>query len=83
MPTVHRLNTTANLSVVANHAHLFMTTVYLLMVASSRIAKLMSDWFFKHDSESWESNDLYSLPDLNPREHLWDVVEWEIPIMDA
>ncbi len=38
VPTEHRLNATAYLSIVADHVHPFMTTVYhLLMATSSRI----------------------------------------------
>ncbi len=40
VPTEHRLNTTAYLSIVADHVHPFMTTVYhLLMAAFSRITR--------------------------------------------
>ncbi len=38
VPTEHRLNATVYLSIVADHVHPFMTTVYhLLMATSSRI----------------------------------------------
>ncbi len=37
VPIEHNLNTTAYLSIVADHVHPFMTTVYLLMITSSRI----------------------------------------------
>ncbi len=37
VPIEHRLNATAYLSIVADHVHPFMTTVYLLMATSSRI----------------------------------------------
>ncbi len=36
-PIEHRLNATAYASIVADHVHPFMTTVYLLMATSSRI----------------------------------------------
>ncbi len=37
VPIEHRLNATVYLSIVADHVHPFMTTVYLLMATSSRI----------------------------------------------
>ncbi len=57
VPIEHRLNATAYLSIVADHVHPFMTTVYPSSDATfSRImyrhkAQIISDWFLEHDNE--------------------------------
>ncbi len=90
VPIEHCLNTTAYLSIVADNVHPFMTTGYPSSDgdfqqdnAPCHKAQIISDWFLEHDNEftllKWPPQS----PDLNPKEHLRDVVEREIHIMDV
>ncbi len=45
-------------------------------------AQIISEGFLEHDNEFTLLKWLTESPDLNPIEHLWDVVEREIHIMD-
>ncbi len=89
VPIEHCLNATVYLSIVANHVHPFMTTVnHLLMYfqqdnAPCHKAQIISDWFLERDNEFTLLKCSPQSPDLNPIEHLWDVVEREIHIMDV
>ncbi len=54
----HHLNATANLSIVADHVHPFMTTVYPSSDgyfqqdnAPCHKAQIISDWFLEHENE--------------------------------
>ncbi len=90
VPIEHRLSTTAYLSIVANHVHPFMTTLYPSSDgyfqqdnAPCLKAQIISDWFPEHDNEFTLLKWPPLSPDLNPVEHLWDVVEREIRIIDV
>ncbi len=57
VPIEYRLNATANLIIVADHIHPFMTTVYPFSDgyfqqdnAPCQKAQIISDWFLKHDN---------------------------------
>ncbi len=53
VPIEHRLNTTVYLSIVSDHVHPFITTVYHLLMyfqqdnAPCHKAQIISDWFLK------------------------------------
>ncbi len=88
VPTEHCLNATAYLSIVADHVHPFMTTVYTSSDgyfqkdnAPCHKAQIIS--FLEHDNEFTLLKCPPQSPDLNPIEHLWDVVELEIRIIDV
>ncbi len=58
VPIEHCLNATVYLSIVADHVHPFMTTVYTSSDgyfqqdnAPCHKAQIISDWFLEHDNE--------------------------------
>ncbi len=46
-------------------------------------AQIISDWFLEHDNDFTLLKWFPQSPDLNPIEHIWDVVEREIRIIDV
>ena len=90
VPIEHRVNATACLSIVADHVHPFMTTVYPSSDgyfqqdnAPCHKTRIISDWFLEHDNEFTVLKCPPQSPDLSPIEHLRHVVEREIRIMDV
>uniref|UniRef100_A0A9J8B744 Transposable element Tc1 transposase n=1 Tax=Cyprinus carpio carpio TaxID=630221 RepID=A0A9J8B744_CYPCA len=90
VPIEHRLNATVYLSIVSDHVHPIMTTVYPSSDgyfqqdnAPCHKAQIISDWFLEHDNEFTLLKCPPQSPDLSSIEQLWDVVEWEIRIMDV
>ncbi len=90
VPIERCLNATAYQSIVDDHVHPFMTTVFPSSDGyfqqdntPCHKAQIISDWFLVHGNELILLNWPPQSPDVNPIEHLWDVVEWEIHIMDV
>jgi len=55
----------------------------LMAMITHRVTNLMSSsWFLEHDSEFTILKWSLQSSDFNPIEHLWNVVEQEIRIMD-
>uniref|UniRef100_A0AAR2INL3 Tc1-like transposase DDE domain-containing protein n=1 Tax=Pygocentrus nattereri TaxID=42514 RepID=A0AAR2INL3_PYGNA len=86
VPIEHCLNAAAYLSIVADHVHPFMTTVYPSSdgyfqqgnVTPCHKAHIISNLFLEHDNEFTVLQWPPQSPDHNPIEHLWDVVEREM-----
>uniref|UniRef100_A0A8P4K6M0 Transposable element Tc1 transposase n=1 Tax=Dicentrarchus labrax TaxID=13489 RepID=A0A8P4K6M0_DICLA len=91
-PAIHvdALTCTTYLSTVADHVHSFMETVFpdgSGLFQQDNVpchkAKMVQEWFVEHNNEfkvlTWPPDS----PDLNPMEHLWDVLDKQVRSMEA
>jgi len=82
VPIGHRLHAMAYLSIVSDHVHPFMDTMY-----SSSDGYFQQDnaqiVFLEHENELTVLKWPPQSPELNPIEHLWDVVERELHVLDV
>ncbi|MCI4393629.1 hypothetical protein PGIGA_G00159810 [Pangasianodon gigas] len=81
---------TTFLNIATDQVHPFMATVFpndsgLFQQdnAPCHTAKIVQEWFEEHDKKfkvfTWPPNP----PDLNPTEHLWDVLDKQVRSMEA
>jgi len=67
VPVGHRLNATAYLSIVSDHVHPFMATMYPSSDnAPDHKARIISNWFLEHHNEFTVLKWPPQSPDLNP-----------------
>jgi len=89
-PLSANLNVTAYLSIVSDHVHPFMATMYPSSDgyfqqdnAPCHKARIILKLFLEHDNEFTVLKWPPQSPVLNPIEHLWDVVERELCAQDV
>ncbi|KAK3533885.1 hypothetical protein QTP70_033007 [Hemibagrus guttatus] len=91
-PAIHgdvTLTRSTYLSIVTDHVHPFMETVFpdgcgLFQQdnAPCHKAEMVQEWFDEHTNQfelTWPPNS----PDLNPAQHLWDVLDKQVRSMEA
>jgi len=78
-----RLNTTAHLSIVADHVYLYITSVYSLLMTSSWITLHVTKLKSSQTGFLNMFTSLKRIKALDPLEQLWDVEEREIHIIDV
>ncbi|KAK3533242.1 hypothetical protein QTP70_013655 [Hemibagrus guttatus] len=78
------------LSIVADHVHPFMETLFpdgcVLFQkdnASCHKAKMVQEWFDDHNNQFVVLTPPPNSPDLNPIQHLWDVLDMQVRAMEA
>ncbi|KAK3513336.1 hypothetical protein QTP70_012369 [Hemibagrus guttatus] len=92
-PAVHvDVNVTRStyLSIVADHVHPFMETLFpdgcgLFQQdnAPCHKAEMLQEWFDDHNNQFEELTPPPNSPDLNPVQRLWDVLDKQMPSMEA
>jgi len=90
VPIGHCLNATDYLSIVSDHVHPFMAPMHPSSDgyfqqdnAPCHKAQIISNWFLEHNNELTVLKWSPQSPDLNPIEHLWDVMERELRSLDV
>jgi len=88
VPIGHCLNATAYLSLVSDHpvmAYMYPSSDGKFQQDNSPChkARIISNWFLEHGNEFTVLKWPPQSPDLNPIEHLWDVVEQELRALDV
>ena len=79
------LNTTDNLKIIVDQLHPYISSNFLIgngMTQQDNAlchkARTVFEWFQEHDAEFQLMPWLPNSPDLNPMEHIWDVMERQL-----
>ncbi|KAK3519768.1 hypothetical protein QTP70_003892 [Hemibagrus guttatus] len=92
-PAIHvdvTLTRSTYLSIVADHVHPFMETLFPdgcgLFQQDNALchkAEMVQEWFDDHNNQFEVLTPPPNSPDLNPIQHLWDVLDKQVPSMEA